>query len=93
MPMTGPRVVLAGLSLITGLLNAPQFGGGLVEKWVFFEEIERITFDYPLAAISVVGGLIGLVGSHALLTAETGWTPRIPLEQTVDDLLAWWRSQ
>ena len=22
---------------------------------------------------------------------ETGWTPRIPLEQTVDDLLAWWR--
>jgi GDP-4-dehydro-6-deoxy-D-mannose reductase len=34
-----------------------------------------------------------LSGSHARLTAETGWTPRIPLEQTVDDLLAWWRTR
>lgn len=34
-----------------------------------------------------------LCGSHARLTAETGWMPRIPLEQTVDDLLAWWRTQ
>jgi GDP-4-dehydro-6-deoxy-D-mannose reductase len=34
-----------------------------------------------------------LCGSHARLTAETGWTPGIPLEQTVDDLLAWWREQ
>ena len=33
-----------------------------------------------------------LCGSHARLTSEIGWTPRIPLEQTVDDLLAWWRS-
>ena len=28
-----------------------------------------------------------LWGSHARLTADTGWTPSIPLEQTVDDLL------
>jgi GDP-4-dehydro-6-deoxy-D-mannose reductase len=34
-----------------------------------------------------------LVGSHARLTEETGWTPTIPLEKTVDDLLEWWRSQ
>jgi GDP-4-dehydro-6-deoxy-D-mannose reductase len=34
-----------------------------------------------------------LVGSHARLTEETGWVPAIPLEQTVDDLLEWWRSQ
>lgn len=33
-----------------------------------------------------------LVGSHARLTEETGWTPTIPLEKTVDDLLAWWRA-
>lgn len=32
-------------------------------------------------------------GSHARLTADTGWTPTIALEQTVDDLLAWWRTQ
>jgi GDP-4-dehydro-6-deoxy-D-mannose reductase len=32
-------------------------------------------------------------GSHARLTRETGWLPRIPVEQTVDDVLAWWRQQ
>jgi GDP-4-dehydro-6-deoxy-D-mannose reductase len=32
-----------------------------------------------------------LVGSHRRLTADTGWTPQIPLEQTVDDLLGYWR--
>jgi GDP-4-dehydro-6-deoxy-D-mannose reductase len=34
-----------------------------------------------------------LCGSHARLTAATAWTPRIPLEQSVADLLAWWRAQ
>jgi GDP-4-dehydro-6-deoxy-D-mannose reductase len=34
-----------------------------------------------------------LCGSHMRLTTEIGWTPRIPLEQTVDDLLEWWRGQ
>jgi GDP-4-dehydro-6-deoxy-D-mannose reductase len=32
-------------------------------------------------------------GSHTQLTADTGWHPQIPLEQTVDDVLAWWRQQ
>ena len=34
-----------------------------------------------------------LCGSHARLTRDTGWTPTIPLETTVDDLLEWWRKQ
>ncbi len=34
-----------------------------------------------------------LCGSHNRLTHATAWAPTIPLEQTVDDLLAWWRSQ
>lgn len=34
-----------------------------------------------------------LAGSHARLTADTGWQPEIPVEQTVQDLLAWWRTQ
>jgi GDP-4-dehydro-6-deoxy-D-mannose reductase len=34
-----------------------------------------------------------LCGSHARLTRDTGWTPAIPLETTVDDLLEWWRKQ
>ena len=33
-----------------------------------------------------------LVGDHSRLTADTGWTPQVPFEQTVDDLLAYWRS-
>ncbi|MDH4064365.1 MAG: GDP-mannose 4,6-dehydratase [Acidobacteriota bacterium] len=34
-----------------------------------------------------------LFGSHARLTAATGWQPAIALDRTVDDLLAWWRTQ
>lgn len=34
-----------------------------------------------------------LWGSHDRLTRATGWQPAIPIEQTVDDLLAWWRTQ
>lgn len=34
-----------------------------------------------------------LQGDHSRLTADTGWTPQIPLEQTVDDLLTYWRHQ
>lgn len=33
-----------------------------------------------------------LLGSHARLSRDTEWAPQIPLEQTVDDLLAWWRA-
>jgi GDP-4-dehydro-6-deoxy-D-mannose reductase len=33
-----------------------------------------------------------LWGSHARVSRDTGWAPRIPLERTVDDLLAWWRQ-
>ena len=29
-----------------------------------------------------------VLGDHSRLTADTGWSPQIPLEQTVDDLLA-----
>lgn len=34
-----------------------------------------------------------VVGSPARLSAETGWTPDIPLDRTLDDILEWWRSQ
>lgn len=34
-----------------------------------------------------------LVGDRSRLTADTGWEPRIPLEQTVDDLLEYWRKR
>jgi GDP-4-dehydro-6-deoxy-D-mannose reductase len=34
-----------------------------------------------------------LVGDHQRLSADTGWQPQIPFEQTVDDLLAYWRDR
>lgn len=33
------------------------------------------------------------VGDPAQLTALTGWTPTVPLAQTLADTLAWWRTQ
>jgi len=33
-----------------------------------------------------------LVGDPSRIYDETGWEPRIPLERTLDDLLAYWRS-
>lgn len=33
-----------------------------------------------------------VLGDHSRLTADTGWSPRIPLEQTVEDLLRYWRQ-
>jgi GDP-4-dehydro-6-deoxy-D-mannose reductase len=34
-----------------------------------------------------------ILGSHARLTADTGWRPEIPLERTLADLLDYWRTR
>jgi GDP-4-dehydro-6-deoxy-D-mannose reductase len=34
-----------------------------------------------------------VLGDHTRLTNDTGWAPQIPLEQTVHDLLSYWRTQ
>jgi GDP-4-dehydro-6-deoxy-D-mannose reductase len=34
-----------------------------------------------------------MLGDHAKLTADTGWTPAIPIAQTLDDLLDFWRMR
>ena len=34
-----------------------------------------------------------LVGNGARFTDATGWRPQIPLEQTLEDLLEWWRLE
>jgi len=34
-----------------------------------------------------------VVGSHARLTADTGWRPEIPIERTLSDLLDDWRAR
>jgi GDP-4-dehydro-6-deoxy-D-mannose reductase len=37
--------------------------------------------------------VVDLRGSHARLTAATGWEPSIPLEQTMRDAVAWWERE
>lgn len=34
-----------------------------------------------------------VLGDRSQLTRDTGWAPHIPFEQTIDDLLAYWRQQ
>jgi GDP-4-dehydro-6-deoxy-D-mannose reductase len=34
-----------------------------------------------------------MCGTHARLTAATGWKPEIPLERTIADTLDWWRAR
>ena len=34
-----------------------------------------------------------IVGNCSRLQTDTGWVPTVPLDQTVEDLLAYWRSQ
>jgi GDP-4-dehydro-6-deoxy-D-mannose reductase len=37
--------------------------------------------------------VMDIQGSHDKLTQATGWEPEIPLEQTLQDMLDWWRSR
>jgi GDP-4-dehydro-6-deoxy-D-mannose reductase len=34
-----------------------------------------------------------IAGDRSRITAEAGWTPRIPIEQTLGDLLKYWRHE
>jgi GDP-4-dehydro-6-deoxy-D-mannose reductase len=34
-----------------------------------------------------------VLGNHSRLTADTGWVPEIPIEQTLRDILDYWRSE
>ena len=34
-----------------------------------------------------------IVGDPARVCADTGWTPEVPFDRTIDDLLAYWRSR
>ena len=39
------------------------------------------------------GFTVEIRGSHAALTAATGWEPRIPLDATLSETVAWWRQE
>ena len=34
-----------------------------------------------------------IAGSNALLVRDTGWSPKVPIERTIADMLEFWRSR
>ncbi len=74
--ITGPLVVLAGLSAGAGFLGAPQLHAVFAD-WVHYGGQPRHEpFAYGFAAISIVGALAGVAGGHRLYAR---WREREPL--------------
>ena len=63
----------------------------LVETFTHHARVDVKVVQDP--ALFRPNDLMHMVGSHDRLTHETGWTPTIPLEQTVQDLLEYWRTE
>jgi NADH-quinone oxidoreductase subunit L len=61
--MTAPLVLLSGLSIVTGFLNATAFDlPAPFTKWVHFGPIaENEPFNYGFAAVSILGAAAGIV--------------------------------
>jgi NADH-quinone oxidoreductase subunit L len=72
--MTVPLMVLAGLSLVAGLVNAP--GIGLFSEWVHFGAGEHEPFNLGMAAVSILGALAGIVVGYRLYAR---WRERDPV--------------
>jgi NADH-quinone oxidoreductase subunit L len=74
--MTGPLVVLAAMSVITGFLGAPQFGA-IFAEWVHFgEAAHHEPFSYGFAAVSILGALAGIAVGYRLYAR---WRERDPV--------------
>ena len=75
--MTGPLVLLAGLSVVVGFLGAPQVGAVFAD-WVHFHEPHAEPFQYGFAAISILGALAGIAVGYRLYAR---WRERDPLRR------------
>ncbi|MGH2695788.1 MAG: hypothetical protein ACRDIW_02225, partial [Actinomycetota bacterium] len=64
--MTGPLVILAGLSAVAGFFGAPFVEGGFRQLVHLGEEAHVAGFDFALAALSVGLGLAGILLGTAL---------------------------
>ena len=73
--MTGPLVVLAGLSVVVGFLGAPPFGAVFAD-WVHIEGAHHEPFSYGFAAVSIVGALAGILVGYRLYAR---WKERDPV--------------
>jgi NADH-quinone oxidoreductase subunit L len=63
--MTYPMLLLAGLSVVAGLVGAPFVSGGF-KSWVHFGAVEHVAFSYGLAVLSVGVGLAGFAIGYRL---------------------------
>jgi len=73
--MTGPLVLLAGLSCVVGFLGAPPFNAVFAD-WVHFGPLVHEPFQYGFAAVSLVGAAAGLLVGYRLYA---GWRERDPV--------------
>jgi NADH-quinone oxidoreductase subunit L len=64
--MTGPLVILAGLSVVAGFFGAPFVEGGFRQLVNLGEEAHVAGFDFALAALSVGVALAGILLGTAL---------------------------
>jgi NADH-quinone oxidoreductase subunit L len=64
--MTGPLVILAGLSAVAGFFGGPFVEGGFRQLVHLGEEVHVAGFDFALAALSVGLGLAGILLGTAL---------------------------
>ena len=74
--MTGPLIVLAGLSAVVGFLGAPQLGA-VFGEWVHLPEgVESEPFNYGMALMSMLGVGLGIAVGYRLYAI---WREREPL--------------
>jgi NADH-quinone oxidoreductase subunit L len=76
--ITGPLMVLAGLSVVAGFLNATAFDWTAFSSWVHFGEGEHLPFNYGFAAISILGAVAGIAVGFGLYRR---WRERDPLRR------------
>jgi NADH-quinone oxidoreductase subunit L len=75
--MTGPLIVLAGLSCVAGFLNATALHIHLFTDWVHFGPVVKAEpFNYGFAAVSILGALAGIAVGYRLYA---GWRERDPV--------------
>ncbi len=91
--MTFPLVVLAGLSLVGGLLNLPFHSFEFLGEWLepVFEGVEAIhpdsfTQGFFLSTVAVALGVVGILLAHALYRRGLAGREVDPLEERLGPL-------
>ena len=65
--------------------------GDLLDRLLSITRV-RVTVEQDPARLRPSDNPV-VLGDPSRLIADTGWRPQIPIEQTLSDLLTWWRSR